>query len=173
MHPLLNNLSICRVLPGPLIHAFTLFASLYPRCREKVLIFCVLFTGAVQTVWIAHLLPMTHLWFAVVWQRQQCCQHYYIFPLVFAAHFLVQASKNTCLSILQYIIVYIPLTKTLPGFKEYTCMTRKARRELKSSSPNRKTGEAFILCPCLLTFESCKTWGRCLEEAQIAVWMIQ
>jgi len=45
-------------------------------------------------------------------------------------------------------------------------MTWKARRELKNSSPNRETGKAFILWPHLLTFESCRTRGRCLEEAK-------
>lgn len=91
------------------------------------------------------------------------------FPSVFAAHFLTQAPEDTCLSGLQSFIVCFPLSKTLPGFKEYTCMTRKTRRELKSSSPNRGTGKAFILCPCLLTFESCRTKGRCLEESRITV----
>lgn len=106
---------------------------------------------------------MTHLWFAVLSERYHCCWHHSSFSSVFAAHFLIQALEGT--SNLQSFIVYFPLSETFPAFKEYMCMTWKARGELKNSSPNRETGKAFILCPRLLTFESCRTRGRCLEEA--------
>lgn len=36
----------------------------------------MLFPGAVQTILIAHLLPVTHLWFAVLCERCYCFQHH-------------------------------------------------------------------------------------------------